>query len=160
MNNNTIKDVENRFWSHVDIKSIDDCWNWTGCTKSSGYGAFRIGGRKGKTISANKFAYEITKGEIPEKHDVCHKCDNRLCCNPNHLFVGTRKQNMIDCVNKNRIARGEKHGSSVLTKAQVTEIRSKYIPYKYSQFRLAKEYSVARTTIQEIIERRTWSHIP
>ena len=156
------KDIE-RFWKYVDKKSDDECWEWVGANGKKGYGTISI---KGKTHKAHRIVWVIHNGEIPEHESwhglcVCHKCDNRTCVNPAHLFLGTCKENMQDREEKCRGAdhRGEKQGQHKLTEKQVIEIREKYIPFVCSQAMLAKEYGVARTTIQSIIEYKSWKHL-
>lgn len=86
-----------RFWSKVD--KTDYCWNWTASTRQ-GYGAIKL---RYSVWDAHRISWEIHYGEIPDGFDVCHSCDNRKCINPNHLFVGTRKDNMQDALYKNRL---------------------------------------------------------
>lgn len=79
------------------------CWIWMNCL-SEGYGSFRRFYR-GKTQRAHKASYEAFVGVVPSGFDVCHSCDIRCCCNPAHLFVGTRKENMQDASKKGRLKR-------------------------------------------------------
>jgi len=84
--------VEDRFWSKV--KKLDNsCWQWTDSLDAYGYGAFRINGRKGKTVKAHRFSYELLIGEFPEGLDTDHLCRNRWCVNPYHLEPVTNKEN-------------------------------------------------------------------
>jgi hypothetical protein len=87
----------NRFFDKIDM--TDSCWLWKGAL-SQGYGIFKI---DKKTISAHRFSYQIHKGEIPEGVFVCHSCDIRNCVNPNHLFLGSPKDNWQDGFDKGRI---------------------------------------------------------
>lgn len=82
------------------IKSENGCWNWIAATRGkTGYGAFKY---KGKTVDSHRVSFLFYNGEIPDGLLVSHTCDNRLCVNPNHLFLGTHKDNYDDMVNKGR----------------------------------------------------------
>lgn len=148
-----------RFMRFVERGGTNDkgCWLWGGAEKGNGYGAFLFGG---KSIQAHRASYIMHKGEIPPKHDVCHKCDVRMCVNPDHLFAGTRLQNMQDCKRKGRIARGAMLGdrrggnssSAKLTWDDVREIRASDL----SRVELAKIYNVDPTNISMIVRGKTW----
>lgn len=148
--------LNKRFWSKVDIKEENECWNWKGAKISNGrsgssfYGIFKY---KNKRYRSHRLAYFLINNEIPNML-VCHTCDNTLCCNPNHLFLGTSKDNHDDMKSKNRNRFGESHPKAILTELQVLEIRElgKTEPSR----KLAKKYGVSRGAITGIIYNTNW----
>lgn len=91
-----------RFWGKVNVRGGDECWEWLAGTQNrerGEYGKFWV---DGDTVPAHRFAYEISKGPIPEGLFVCHSCDNPKCVRPDHLWVGTNEDNMRDCIEKGR----------------------------------------------------------
>ena len=156
-------DLKERFWSKVDIKKKNDCWNWTASQRGNGYGCIRIGN---KILDSHRVAWILTYGEILDGLWVLHKskCHNRLCCNPNHLYLGTRFDNAKDSVNDgtcsfigNKIPRpyGEKASAAKLTWEKVKEIREK-LSLGTTLIALSKEYNVDERNIAQIRDNKIW----
>lgn len=89
--------VSERFWSRVDTSM--SCWNWRGARSRFGYGKMVANGRY---VDAHRLSYMLTKGDIPEGMMVCHRCDNPSCVKPDHLFIGSPSDNMVDMASKKR----------------------------------------------------------
>jgi hypothetical protein len=156
-----------RFWSKVDKNGpiiIDTpCWIWTSYTTGEKRAAFSY---KGKNVRASRFAWELTYGSIPKGLLACHKCDNSLCVNPNHLFLGTHKDNTWDMINKGRsrlhkfppgfAKRGEEANCVILKKEQVDFIKKLYASGKYSQRDLAFLFKTVQQNIWAIVNNKTW----
>jgi hypothetical protein len=138
-------DPEILFWRRVDKKGPDDCWIWIGSTTTHGYGQFKLG--------AHRYSWELANGPIPAGYLVCHTCDVRNCVNPNHLFLGTNKDNLHDASLKGRLSRGENHPSAILTKEEVIEIYKSNKP----RMELKKIYHVSYRVIERIKNRKTWA---
>ena len=157
-----------RFWSHVNKTSI--CWVWTASTNSNGYGWFRVGQRP---QLAHRVSWYLTHEYWPDLC-VCHKCDNRPCVRPDHLFTGTRAENMADASRKGRMAmkflngrhthpeltaRGETNGRSVMTDELIKRIRVSFTGRKGEMSYLAKVFGVRHSTIWNIVRGKTWKHL-
>jgi len=142
---------EHRLWEKVETRSKDECWIWLGSKRGTGpYGAFRVGGRKGKVYGAHRLSYILNKGPLPLGCVIMHKCDNTLCVNPNHLKAGTQKENMLDMASKQR-------GSRRFTKQVAEKIRSEYRKNDTTQRLMAKKYKCSQATIGEICRGRFYN---
>jgi hypothetical protein len=146
-------ETEERFWSKVSRHPMD-CWEWTGgIFIGNGYGRFKSGG---KDLRSNRVAWELANQcVIPNGLSICHRCDNRKCVRPSHLFTGTTADNIHDRGAKNRTARGEKSGKAKLTDQDIIAIRMS----TESNRALGRRYGVAQSNIRFIKRRILWSHI-
>lgn len=134
------------------------CWEWTGSKNEFGHGTFVYKSRKQK---AHRFLYSIYGTEKLSKNKfLCHKCDNPSCVRPDHMFVGTQKDNMRDCSKKGRLntLTGEGRPNAKLTERDVSQIR-KLHKSGVSSSVLLKMYDVRRATIWGIVNRKSWKHI-
>jgi len=145
-----------RFWSKVDKRGDDECWNWLGYKDKDGYGTFNPTSKK--LIKAHRFAYTLTYGEIKSGQCICHKCDNPPCCNPEHLFIGTFTDNDADRDKKGRQAYGERSGRTNFTTNDIIHIR-KLRNNGMSEADIAQLFGASQTGISSIVLRRTWKHI-
>ncbi len=135
------------------------CWEWTGCKSGSRpYGSVMY---QSKTVRVSRLAWRLFVGEIPEKIEVCHRCDNPPCFNPEHLFLGTHQDNMRDAFSKGRIPvkRGVDHHCNKLSVDDVLEMRQLYESKKCNTYQLAEQFGVAQGTAWNIIARKIWVHI-
>ena len=136
-----------RFWSRVN--KTDGCWLWT-AAKVQGYGDLRIDTTH--RMLAHRFSWELHIGPIPPGLHVLHRCDNPPCVRPDHLFLGTNDDNIVDRVLKGR-------GGKKLTPEIVLAIRRDYRPFKVTQRQLAEKYGVSLTTIEQILAWKIWSYL-
>jgi len=146
------------FWTRVDVRRVDECWPWLSNVDMYGYGKAYDPDRKA-TVRAHRQAWVEAEGEIPHGLCVCHRCDNRTCCNPNHLFLGTNEENSFDRHEKQRDARGEGHGMARLTEPQVLEIRRLYASGRWTLEKLGQRFGVDTSNIWLIVNRKKWRHI-
>ena len=154
-----------RFWRRVNkdgpLHPVHGrCWLWTGSMFGSGYGQFCIHPR---TVRAHRYSWELHKGEIEDGKIVMHKCDNRSCVNPDHLFLGTTQDNIDDMMAKGRDrVIGVRNGRAVLTEDQVKEIRllhaNRTKNYGFTK-KVAELFGVSHGAIQGIVHGRKWKHL-
>ena len=139
------------------VKGLEgDCWVWIASKMRTGYG--QINARDGRIVTAHRLSYQLHKGEIPSGMFVCHTCDNRACVNPDHLWLGTPKDNIQDMMKKGRAvrnpARGTKNHAAKLTENQVAEIYTS----RKSNVELAKQFGVTAACVFNIKNGFSWSH--
>lgn len=166
----TTKNTPENFWSKVKQGSELECWEWQGARTSSGYGNLSW---HGLHVQAHRVAYYLAVGGISLETEfrregkakqyrrfVLHTCDNRGCCNPNHLFLGSMRANLLDAYAKKRkVQPRSKHTNAKLTKAQVVYIRNAYDTGAALQTQLADKFGVSQRVISLVVRRETYKDI-
>lgn len=150
--------LEDRLENRYRVDTRTGCWLWLG-DKRNGYGSVWVNGVRGY---AHRAIYELYNGTIPTGMNACHRCDTPACVNPDHIFIGTQRDNIADMAAKGRSRRpplhhGEAHHFAKLTLEKVDQIRLRYKRGE-SQYALAREYEVSQTTISQVVRNTTWVH--
>jgi hypothetical protein len=152
--------IQERFWEEVGKRGGDECWEWKALRAPNGYGIFSIAG---KMYAAHRMSFYLEHGEIPEGLFILHKCDNRPCVNPAHLYAGTKKQNTADMFergrqghHKRRSLAGSANPNAKLTPAQVQEIIRRFQRGGITRTMLAFEFGVSPSTIGRIVAGEIW----
>lgn len=164
---------------------LGQCWPWTASFYRNGYGQIGIGGRGAGVTGAHRVAWERAYGPIPEGKWVLHKCDNRRCQRPDHLFLGDNPSNVDDMLSKGRAAwqvdpampylqrgdghwarrtperiqRGSSKGSAKLTETQVLQILQRYAGGERNKAALGRAFGVSEVLIGKIVRREIWTHV-
>lgn len=151
-----IKDkLENIFWKHVI--PTDNCWIWIGHTDKDGYGSLMYLRRRHRV---HRVSFFLHQGFLTEELCVLHLCNNRICCNPEHLYEGTKSQNAQDAIRAgthNSLLVGEDKPGSKLTEKEVLEIQS--LKGQYTPKEIAREFHVDLSTVSRIHNHETWKHL-
>lgn len=145
-------DVPSRFWERVAVKSPSECWPWLGSVDRDGYGRASL---KGKKMLASRLAYILATGKNPEDLLVCHHCDNPPCCNPSHLYAGTKSDNERDKFKRGKTHRGEKNPAGKLSEDQVQNIR-RLFDKGMTNVAIGKMMGVHHSTISKIRTGGSW----
>lgn len=156
--NATSQEKRERLKSHFDKQVIrkNGCWEWKGKSEK-GYPKMTCRKKLGSNLG-HRASWIIHNGDIPEGLSVLHGCDNKICTNPEHLFLGTNQDNVNDMLNKRRNPIGSKVGTSKLFEFQVKDIKIK-LKNGISPCKLAKEYNVTLQAISLIKNGKNWKHV-
>jgi len=141
-----MKNLQERFSRKYRIGPATGCWYWTGSKNSSGYGTIKVG--HGPAY-AHRVSYELYVGTLPKDVLVCHTCDTRDCVNPEHLFLGSSKDNVRDSITKGR-------WTNKLTYEQATEIRRIHRETRETQTSLGKRFGVSTSAINLIVNNKSY----
>lgn len=148
---------ERRFWSKVDKRGDGECWEWVGgSSDKDGYGVFYRSEPRGN-VRSHRYSWQLAHRD-PGDLLLLHTCDNRKCCNPGHLFLGTHQDNQADKVAKQRQARGEQTGHAKLNAEKVRAIRARLaagVPRKV----VADEFGIAQSGVAKIASGESWRHV-
>jgi hypothetical protein len=147
--------MSDNFWSKVN--KTEGCWNWTGGQNGNGYGLFKISLTR-KNMTAHRMSYTLANGKIPDGQWVLHKCDNRVCVNPDHLFLGDAAANVADMDakgrRKNSPQKHEQNGCAVLDSDKVKVMR--LLHGKFSLGALSKIFGVGKSQVHRIVTNQQW----
>lgn len=148
-----------RFNAKIEVKRADECWNWTASTAGDGYGQIKPDAGQGRrNLYAHRVAYELAYGKVPEGLEVCHHCDNPRCCNPVHLFAGTRKKNAEDMALKMRSTYGARSGTAKLSEAEalrIFDLKAKGL----TQLEISRVAGISQIEVSRILRGERWKHL-
>jgi len=148
------EDEKSRFFASFKRKK-EGCWEWNKARNHGGYGTFYHNKR---TWIAHRISWILHYGKLEKGMFVLHKCDNPACVRPDHLFVGTNKDNLRDCAEKGRIASGERNGNSKMTNSTVKKIR-KLSNCGMKGTEIANLVGVHKSTVSRVLRKIIWRHI-
>jgi hypothetical protein len=165
------RDIHQRFWEKVEKRSPSECWTWTSSIQRSGHGTFFVGvgsehlfprAKRGNREMAHRVSWVLTHGAIPNGMLVLHTCDNPLCVNPEHLYLGTYLENSHDAWSRGRMER-QRHSvmirngvlSKKLTVEEIREIRVATEPQRI----IAHRYGISRQFVSDIQRRRRRGYV-
>ncbi len=158
-----MSDSSRKRWGHplekfkfrIGEKDSNGCMRWIGTHDTDGYGVIKW---FGKMVKAHRIAYEQVHGELLDNLVIQHTCDVRDCVNPEHLILGSLRENRKDCVEKKRHAFGSKHGNAKLIERDVKTIRLMY-EFGYSQEEISKKFDINKSNVGHIVSRHSWKHV-
>ena len=150
--NRAARQTKEQYFHKRYSKVESGCWEWTGPLRPNGYGMVFF---DGVHIRAHRFSWEFHTGKSAGTMFVCHKCDNRKCVNPEHLFLGTIQDNVADMVQKRRHNMGVRNGGAILNDAAILMIRESQLPLQT----IADAFRVSLAAIDGVRSGRTWRHV-
>lgn len=155
--------AENEYHERIKQRLVNNrkitpsgCWEWTLNKDKAGYGMMTY---RQDPIRCHRASYLAFKGPINDNLCVCHTCDNKLCFNPEHLFLGSNADNTADMISKKRQACGSRCGTSKLNEDQIIEMRTLYSTGNFTQKELGEKFGIHHHKVYEIVNKRTWRHV-
>lgn len=159
--NDAFSEAWERHWSCLTIGGEDECWEWNRPSKIDGYPQLTIFGHP---FSPHVLSVYFTGRKIEAGQEVCHRCDNKKCANPFHVYVGNRSLNVRDSINRGQFKAprqmGEKNGSAKLRESDIHEIDRLRAEGGITNLEIAELFGVCEATIERINSRKQWPHIP
>ncbi len=149
-------DIVAKIKARVKVNETTGCWEWQGSLYPKGYGQFWTGK---KCTGVHRAMFEAMFGELPTTTCVCHRCDNPRCCNPDHLFAGSSRDNKRDSMKKRRAAHRDRHPLAKLTKIDVIAIRARRLAGEGLKS-LADEFGVGVSQISRVSLGKCWNYPP
>lgn len=147
--------IARRLAAKVDVRGPDECWPWTGATNGKGYGQLTINDRR---AYAHRIAWMMEHGTIPDGLCVCHTCDTPACCNPAHLFLGTKAENSADMIAKGRTRHGGRHWKTRMTEPDVRAMRAA-VKAGVSIADVARAFGLNYYTAHSIVRGENWRYL-
>jgi hypothetical protein len=150
------KPLEERIWEKV--RKTENCWLWTGALMQNGYAAVRVRWPSKKDLYVHRLVWELSNNTaLSPGLCVCHRCDVRHCCNPDHLFAASQAANLADMASKGRSTRGERNPNSKLSAADVVLLRSLESTHTVEQ--LSCQFGICRDQVKRVLRREHWKHL-
>lgn len=157
--NHTPEKVLAVFWTRVNKNGPNGCWLWTGYKNEKGYGLMSVPHLGTRSYRAHRYSWELVHGPTPSHRFCLHKCDTPACVNPDHLHLGSYRENTLDAISRGRdVSVGERNRRAILTEKEVLAIRADYKRIGLKAM-TAKYPKVSSTTIYQAASGRTWKHL-
>ncbi len=161
MPGNKITPIEVRFQRYLSPKNENGCILWKGAIGKNGYGyiSYKKNGGRNAPETTHRISYMLATGKpIPKGMEICHKCDVRACVNPEHLFLGTRQDNVNDAAKKGRLVRGERHPHTFITDDDVRAMRAMY-ERGCRNVDISRKFGVTQMSAWNILHGISWKHV-
>lgn len=150
-----LENVKEKIQRSIVIDQTSGCWLWQKAKEAFGYGVIRA---DNKRYLAHRLSYKVYNGKLDDKLLVLHKCDVPACINPDHLYMGTYKNNMEDCVRRGRFASRDRKPNAKLKSTDIQTIKNLYFAEKLTHKEIAHVYKVSIRLIGDVVNEKRWSN--